>query len=236
MINGELSAEFSGGEPISAKMAFFLEFLRRRKAGRYLDYFDRKASSGFNIPLQILSMSQGTSEPLHWKGHILYKTAYDMAIYQELFDEIKPKTVIELGAGDGGSAIWFSDILRSLEIDGHVYSLDLDCPAVSADNVTFIKGDCNEIEKSFNDLAIQTWPRPWVVIEDAHVNVTGVLSFFARHLQTGDYLIIEDSLNKENAIGKFILAHRNDYRVDTYYTDMFGNNATCSIDSILRKM
>jgi hypothetical protein len=40
---------------------------------------------------------------------------------------------------------------------------------------------------------IQKLPHPWFIIEDAHINVVGVMRHFHKHLLKGDYLIIEDT-------------------------------------------
>ena len=57
-------------------------------------------------------------------------------------------------------------------------------------SLTFLEGDSNNIEEVFSDLSI--YPHPWMIIEDAHVNVVGVVNWFARSSRIGDYVIIED--------------------------------------------
>ena len=42
-----------------------------------------------------------------------------------------------------------------------------------------------------------------MVIEDAHVNVKNVLNLFDNVLSAGDYLIVEDSDDKQEAIRNF---------------------------------
>ncbi len=234
--NGEVSEEFSGRVPFSPRAAFFIDFLRRQAQGRYVDYFARKAAPGSDLAPQVLSMSQGIGEALRWKGYSLYKSVFDLGIYQELLQALRPATLIEIGAGDGGSALWFADLLQGLGIEAQVYSMDLRIPRLDDPRITFIEGDCNEIGKAFTGLPLERWPRPWLVIEDAHVNVTGVLAFLGELLEGGDYLVVEDSGGKDNDIGRFLLPRRDDYRVDTRYTDLFGHNATSCIDSVLRRM
>ena len=36
-----------------------------------------------------------------------------MAMYQMLLWELKPKTIIEIGSGTGGSAVWMADLMKS---------------------------------------------------------------------------------------------------------------------------
>lgn len=231
-----LDPTLAEADQISIRPAFLLDYLARRKAGRFVDFFERQATFGTDIPHHIHGMSQGVSECLQWKGQILFKSAFDLAIYQMLFAELRPATVIEIGSGNGGSAIWFADLMRCLEIKGHIYSLDLHKPRVNDPQVTFLVGDCANIESILHPDTLASWPTPWLVIEDAHVNVATVLDFFDRFLRSGDYLVVEDSKKKENVIGKFLLGRRHKYRVDTRYTDLLGKNATSCFDSILRHM
>ena len=51
-----------------------------------------------------------------WKGVLLEKDPMQIAAYPMLIYELQPKTIIELGALKGGSAIWLADHLELLEI------------------------------------------------------------------------------------------------------------------------
>ena len=37
-----------------------------------------------------------------------------LTIYQQLIQDLKPKTIIEFGTYEGGSALWMNDICKSL--------------------------------------------------------------------------------------------------------------------------
>jgi len=75
-------------------------------------------------------------------------------------------------------------------------------------------------------------PHPWLVIEDAHHNVAAVLAQFHAFLRKGDYLYVEDSEIKRDDIRQFLAERGGCYLVDTGFTDFFGRNATCALDSI----
>ena len=79
---------------------------------------------------------------------------------------------------------------------------------------------------------LRTAPHPWLVVEDAHHNVGGVLEHFHKYLSPGDYLVVEDSDVKRETLRQFVAAHPGAYLVDTRFTDNFGRNATCAADSI----
>ena len=100
---------------------------------------------------------------------------------------------------------------------------------------------------------------PMVVIEDAHMNVMPLLTYFHQFLQEGDYLVVEDcnpntptvsgagSLyqdaeyvpwgpHKLEQLRSFLTSHNRWYSVDSFYTDFFGYNGTCNWHGIIRKM
>ena len=73
---------------------------------------------------------------------------------QQLLWEVKPQTVIEIGAYMGGSALWVADMLKMFGIKSRVLSMDIDLSlldpvAKKYPDVTFIEGDSNDIEKYF---------------------------------------------------------------------------------------
>jgi len=51
----------------------------------------------------------------------------------------------------------------------------------------------NWIEKTFPESFVKDLPHPWLVIEDAHENIDGVLEHLLQYMQTGDYFIVEDT-------------------------------------------
>lgn len=178
-------------------------------------------------------LSQGVLDCPRWRGLPLFKSAFDFAIYSMLLWNLKPATVIEVGSGGGASAAWLADLLRAYGIDARVYSIDLSPPDVVHPGVTFLAGDCNRFDRVLDEYALGATPHPWLVIEDAHVNVAGVLASMHPYTKTGDYVVVEDSKDKQNELGRFLAARPGCYEVDTYYTDFFGRNVTSAVDSIL---
>jgi cephalosporin hydroxylase len=213
--------------------------------GRFVDYDTRTKPSTHGRNLDFLgkserdktfSMSQGRFDCLKWKDTILFKTVFDLGIYQMLMWELKPKTVIEIGSGTGGSAVWMSDLMTAYNLDCKIISVDIYRPSIQYKNVTFLKGDCYQIEAALDAQMLSLLPHPWLVIEDAHANVSGVLNYLHQFLQQGDYLILEDSVPKQDDIAAFLADKKGSYMLDTQYCDFFGRNLTCSWDSIFRRM
>ena len=202
------------------------------------------------------------------RGCQLLKSADDMIIYQQLLWRLRPATVIELGTCTGGSAIWIADMLRMMEIESHIYSMDIDLSLIEEEvrklqpeNVTFLTGDCFEIEKTFHEEFLSTLPHPWLVNEDAHTNLYGVLEHFSRFMKSGDYFVVEDlnpdlpcrlgfgrvfpeseyGYEKAGTAGlehlkKFLSDYSKEFAVDSFYTDFFGYNGTHHWHGYFRRM
>lgn len=67
----------------------------------------------------------GTWEHQTYKGVPIFKFPTDLWLYHEVIWEMKPDTIIELGAAFGGSARWFADCQQAAGVDPHVWTLDL---------------------------------------------------------------------------------------------------------------
>jgi cephalosporin hydroxylase len=176
--------------------------------------------------------------PLNWKGVPCLKDPFDLALYPLLLWDLKPATIIEIGSFAGGSAVWLADLMDAMGVNGRVHSFDIDVSRVVAshDRVTFAYADSNQV--STFPPGLRELPRPWLVIEDAHQNVYGVLRFFDGLLEPGDYLVVEDllSLPKYAQARRFLTEARGRYAVDTLYTDMFGYNATWNVNGYLKRI
>ena len=61
---------------------------------------------------------------VHWKGIRNLKSPWELALYPMLLWELKPRTILEIGAFEGGSALWLADTAKSLGVPCHVYSFD----------------------------------------------------------------------------------------------------------------
>ena len=186
-----------------------------------------------NDGLPFLS-SQGVHSLIKWKEIPLYKTAFDLVIYSMLIQEVKPDIIIELGSGFGGSAMWFADTASMLGLDTHVYSFDINKPLVKHDKVTFIEQDLKKINLENKPSHWEFFNKKKIIIEDAHVNLEGLLNLFDNVLKKDDYLIIEDSITKQDIISHFSIEKEPKYKLDQFFLDFFGTNMTCCINSIFK--
>lgn len=179
---------------------------------------------------------------LTYKGLINFKTPFDLALYVRLIWELQPRTILELGSFQGGSGLWLADHMSLLcESPGEVHSFDLHSKCVHENAkkhplLTFHQANLLDVDTVDKDL-LRRLPHPWLVIDDAHVQVFSVFSYLSHFLVSGDYYVIEDVpiwANKEIIEG-FQLVEQSEFLVDTYYTDAFGFNLTCAPNAWLRK-
>ena len=197
-----------------------------RTQEKFVSFSERPKTS--HVHIDTFLMSQGVKDCTTWKGIPLYKTVFDFTLYSMMIWDIKPATILEIGSGpSGGSAIWMADLCKMYGLNTKIISVDINPPDTSYEGVTFVKGDSEKIET----LNIENHSHPWLIIEDAHVNVNAIMAYFDLHMNKKDYMIIEDTRGRAQTRLKI----PNTLFIDTYYCDYFGRNATCSMNSILCK-
>ena len=193
---------------------------------RYIPFSKRPSTS--HIHIDTLLMSQGVKDCMTWRGIALGKSVYDFALIPMIIWENKPATILEIGSGEGASAIWMADLCKSYGLSTtRVHSIDIEPPSIEYEGVTFIKGDSKEI----SNFDTENLPHPWLILEDAHIEVNKIMEYFEKHMHVGDYMIIEDTRGKKGSA----LKGPSTLLVDSYYCDYFGRNATSSMNTILCK-
>ena len=231
---------------------------------RFQSIEDREDRS--DIPVEAIKAHMMGRYFIQHRGCQLLKTADDQAILKEVLSYLCPATIIELGTFSGGNAIWMADMLRLMDVESQIYSMDIDpsliepkVKEIKPSNVTFLQGDSFKLEQCFPASFLQDKPRPWLVIEDAHENVGGVLEYFYQHMKTGDYFIVEDTsphLCTHCGVGRiydglpyqeagpalleelkgFLKKHDKECMVDSFFTDFFGYNGTWNWHGFIRRM
>ena len=217
-----------------------------------------------DIPLEAIKVNCLGRHFITHRGCQLLKDGNDLVLLQLLLWYLRPATVIELGTYAGGSAVWYSDMMRMMGIESQVYSMDIThsniedrVKEIKPDNVTFLLGDSNAIEKTFTKDFLNDLPHPWLICDDAHTNVYGFMEYFNQFMKTNDYFVIEDSnplvpftvgtgrvhLEYEmtgtrllDVLKKFLSDYEDSFAVDSFYTDLFGYNGTWNWHGFIRKM
>jgi cephalosporin hydroxylase len=179
-----------------------------------------------------------------WKGLTLMKDPFTITTYQQFLQDKKPKTIIEFGTWDGGSALWMSDIIESIGETVSIFTFDNDSSKITSQltdnkNITFTELDVYNIREYVdNNLQkLKNLPKPILVIEDCHHNLKEILEQCDRFLDSDDYIIVEDTLfvPKHNDMVEFAVDHPN-YSVDKYYCDFWGQNCSWNVNSYLKKL
>ena len=194
-----------------------------------------------------------------YKGIPFLKDAISQHMYLKLIDEVKPKTIIDLGTAAGGSAMWFYDISRA-HSDCQIVTIDLQDmrhqTCMEQSNICFIQEDVGNAAALKSIL--ETRPHPWILSEDCHAPSALVMQTFAPHMTDGDYIIFEDthpcapdrpfmsaddmdnytceewSKQKLKDVENEMLK-RADFLIDASVQDMYGYNGATHINSVFCK-
>lgn len=196
-------------------------------------------SNFIEIYMKIIKNSKWKN--LKWKSLTLMKDPMSLSIYLQLLQDIKPKTILEFGTYEGGSALWLSDMTKSLNYKCKIYTFDINEKNVKIKNnkdIIFYKLD-NYLIKDFikkNEKIFLNMKKPVLVIEDSHENFFELISEIDKYLSKGDYLIIEDTLYEPKHIEMYNFLENNKYLIDTKYCDFWGLNNSWNINSFLKKI
>ncbi len=214
-----------------------------------------RLATGCELPRRFLETIQHGTMNYSYKGVPTHKSPFDLALYQLLLWEQKPRTLIEIGSKWGGSALWFADVLQNYGIDYTIHSIDTQ-PLANREipGVIFYQGDGRNLSETLSSKLLAAMPRPMMVIEDADhrpATTLAVLRFFDQWLRAGEYIVIEDSIiddlfdgdrvadlegGPRPAIADFLRARGLDYEVDTRLCDYFGPNLTWNVNGYLRRV
>ena len=204
-----------------------------------------------SIPPAMNRRLQKSIQAYRYRGLQMIKTPFDIALYLRLISEVRPGTVIEIGSKEGGSALFFGDLLELNGGDGSIVSFDVfPVEDVRHPRVSFRFGDGQRLGDVISSDDLARWRHPWVVIEDADHSFStthAVLEFFDAHLVPGDWIVIEDAVlsstfpesfedgisGPERALRAFFARTSSRYRLASEYCDFFGYNATANVNGYL---
>lgn len=180
---------------------------------------------------------------MSWLGVKVLKSPADMWNYQELLVELQPRLIIEFGSRFGGSALFFSFILKQLGYPYKVFSVDIEHSTLSEiakqdPNIEFMLGSsiAPEVSHRIRELS-STYPGAIFAILDSDHRKHHVLQemlLLRPLLKEGDRLIVEDSnvnghpvfpsfgAGPYEAIQEYFEIYPNDYERDISREEKFG--------------
>jgi cephalosporin hydroxylase len=204
------------------------------------------------VPSALLSTIQTGVMQTRYRDLAFLKSPFDIALYLQLIDRLRPYTIIEIGTNEGGSALWFADTLSTLGIPGRIVTIDTRPPAFADPRITVLQGDAAALGLSLPSELLDDLDHPFLVVEDsAHRFDTtlAVLEFFHPALRTGDYIVIEDGVigflpepryrqyedGPNRAVAQFLDRHREAYAIDRSLCDFYGANVTYNPNAWLQR-
>jgi cephalosporin hydroxylase len=205
-----------------------------------------------DLPPSLLSTVQGGVFKTQYRGRAFLKSPFDVVLYLQLLQQLRPRTVVEIGAYQGGSLLWFADTLGALGMQPRLFSVDLQPPQLDDPRITVLTGDASALANTLDPQLVASFERPLLVIDDsAHLYETtlAVLAFFHPILKPGDYIVIEDGVvdqfheeqyrryenGPNRAVASFLERHGDEYAVDRDLCDFYGTNVTYSPNGWLRR-
>lgn len=196
-------------------------------------------------------------DPFEWRGHFaveyrgasFLKCPFDYVLYQMLIMSVKPDLIIEIGTSRGGGAYYYGDLLEILGGNREVHTINIynEVELDEIKNHKRIKFFYNGWENY--DLKLTEGFNKILVIDDGthdYDSVLGSLNKFSPIVSEGSYFIIEDGIITElnldgfnggplRAIKEFLYKNDN-FKIDRYYCDFFGTNATFNPNGYLKKI
>lgn len=203
------------------------------------------------LTLEQLNAIQYGTMSFEWKGIPCLKNPFDLALYQKLLWQQKPRTIIEIGSNKGGSALWFADMTKIMGIETRIISIDIvHFTGFQDSRIDFRQGDGNRLGDTLTASEMRSLPRPLLVIEDGSHNYEQSLAtmrFFDPLMAAGEYLVIEDGIiesmqvadryngGPSRALDEFLREAGDRYVVDPAFCDYFGYNVTWNTNGYLRR-
>ena len=197
-----------------------------------------------DIPTPALNNIQKGTLRTRYKGMRLAKSPFDLALYTQAIEKLRPRTIIEIGTSEGGSAAWLIDQCRAFGLcDTKLITIDIAPPAIEIPGVSIYQGDSCAPQLKFPTDIITASPHPWLVIEDSahsYDSVSAVLGYFDEHLLSGDMFVLEDGVladldgdvyrslddGPNRALAEFLRRTDGRYTIETSLCDFYGHNVT----------
>lgn len=187
-----------------------------------------------------------------YRGVPCLKSPIDIAIYMRLLWDLRPKSIIEIGAKAGGSALLFHDLSQLYAMNAQIVAIDINLQQkFEHDGIRFLKGDVCRLEEVFTRHGLAELEHPWLVVEDSAHTYEGCLSalnFFATAMRTGDVLVVEDGILDElglseqynggpnRALREYLNHSEGVFDILSSYCDMFGLNTTYNPNGYLTRL
>lgn len=171
-----------------------------RKLGRRLRPMPEPYRSRFNMKLaQWMPYHQNriVIDHCYWMGVKAQKNPCDAWIYQEIIYEVKPDVIIEIGSREGGTTLYFANLLDLLG-KGQVISIEIDRSDyhLRHDRIVEFTGDSSSDAIVLPVHELCRGKSVLVIHDGDHTRKQVIKDLRAYHdlVSVGSYLIIEDGV------------------------------------------
>jgi len=144
----------------------------------------------------------GVWQQTTWMGVQTYKSPMDMWNYQEILFSLKPSVVIEFGTWHGGSALFFSSIMKQIGRPYIVVSADIEASRISEKaksdpdiRLLTMSSAAPELKEILKDIREKNPGSAFAILDSDHSkqHVLAEMTNLRDILVAGDYLVVEDS-------------------------------------------
>jgi cephalosporin hydroxylase len=136
-------------------------------------------------------------QKVSWMGLPAWKNVLDAWVYQEIFHEVRPEIVIEIGNARGGSTLYLANLLDLLGA-GDVIAVDIDHSKFQARHprITTVTGDSASPEVLARVESLARGRQGLVIHDGDHSreHVLADLKAYSRFVRAGSYFIVEDTI------------------------------------------
>lgn len=172
---------------------------RQPRQGRFSYKLGPKLTVNGEAARALDTVMKGGDRSLAWRGRMVWKNPLDLMIYQEIVHEVRPSLVIETGSHQGGSALFWSDMLKLNGVeDGEVLSIDVKPVRPVWGDVRFLTGSSlDEGTLIVARSAAERHRRVLVNLDSDHTedHVRAELEAYAPLVTVGSYVIVEDGVD-----------------------------------------
>lgn len=164
----------------------------------------------------------------HYHGLHVLKNPFDWIVMMDIIQNTEPSVIIEIGAFEGGFALWMAHLLDSLGWDTKIIAVDITDRPTRAEHtrIQWIIGDAVASE-TLTRVEEATESRRGMVIEDSdhkYHTTKQILQKYERFVAPGCYLVVEDAIveflnlppfpGPLNAIKEFVAEQGGEFVID----------------------
>lgn len=142
-----------------------------------------------------------------YKKKLLLQTPVDLAIFEELIEEVRPRAIIEAGVLEGGFSLWLRDRCKSHNLACSIIGIDARLPCwyhhYLDSGILGIERDTLDPETLICLYKLVKRSEPKIVIlDDDHTpyHVVQELEAYSDLLSPGDYIVACDTIQVEGLL------------------------------------